>query len=61
MEIKVLKYKCEDCKAEFESLGEKEVCLACGKKNIKKTGERELTQEDFGSCGRGCAGCQGCQ
>ncbi len=56
--MKINKYKCKDCEAEFELLegNTTEVkCLACESKNIEKTGTEEIKG---GGCD--CSSCPGC-
>jgi|GEM_PF-1582421 len=56
--MKVKKYKCEDCKAEFELLEGNTIevtCLGCGSKKVKKTDSKEF---EGGGCD--CSSCPGC-
>ncbi len=55
--MKINKYKCKDCEAEFELLegNTPEVkCLGCGSKNVEKTASEEMQ----GGCD--CSSCPGC-
>lgn len=58
--MKVGKYKCKDCEAEFELLegNTPEVkCISCESKNVKKEGTKEIES----GCGGGCSACHGCE
>lgn len=54
--MKISQYKCDNCKAEFESISLKIKCPSCNGLNFKKIDEREIK---FG-CGGGCDKCKGC-
>jgi len=56
----IYRYKCKDCKAEFELFSDEEEqkCLGCGSQNLEKN---EVEMPDLG-CGAdsGCSSCHGC-
>jgi len=58
MTLKINKFKCRNCGAEFEGLKDNVPCPGCENKEVKLISSKDL--ELNSSCGGSCGGCTGC-
>lgn len=56
MKLKIKKFKCEKCKAEYEAL-KSQACPSCESKEVKLVSEEEIDMG--GGCQGKCGGCGG--